>query len=114
MIQTLFIGFTMLVFALVVYAFVDCVTSRSRRWPVWALFILLGFCPISLDMTSGDARLDLLSAVLLGAKIVRNTQGGSPGWILSFGVPLGALLWLGRNRLTSRQAISGNRMDRIH
>ncbi len=102
MINAFFIALSLVVFSLVVVAFVDCLKTRPPQWPLWLLFILLGFCPVSLNMTSGDITVELLSVLVLGAKIFRDGKGDSAAWVLGLSVPLGALIWLGKNRLGAR------------
>ena len=102
MTTALFVAFSTLSFALVVFALEDCVTHRPAAWFLWLLFVLLGFVPISLDLTSGKVSIELLSVVILGAKVVKNGGGDSAGWSIGFGVPLGALFWLARSKPWAR------------
>lgn len=98
MMSVIFIGLAMLVFALVIYAFIDCVTRRRGWWPAWLLFILLGFLPVSLNLSTGRLEADPLSVLVLGFKLAKETQDGITHWILAFGIPVGALLWLRRSK----------------
>ncbi len=107
MTTALFITFSILAFALVVFALVDCVTRRPAAWYFWLLFVLLGFVPISLDLTSGKVSIELLSVVILGAKLVKSGSRDGAGWIIGFSVPLGALIWLGRIKPWARSRRSG-------
>ena len=102
MINTLFIALSLAVFTLVVVAFVNCLKTRPPHWPWWLLFILLGFCPVSLNMRSGDITVELLSVLVLGAKLLRDGKGDGAAWVLGVSVPVGALIWLGRNRFRAR------------
>ncbi len=102
MINALFLALSLVVFALVVVAFADCLKARPPKWLLWLFFILLGFCPVSLNMKSGSITVELLSVLVLGVKIFRDGSGDGAAWVLGFSVPVGALIWLGRSRFGTR------------
>lgn len=81
---------------LIVYALVRCVRTplRGRKWP-WVLFILFGLGSFSLDWSTGQWSIHMVSLQLLGAAIARIGYGP---WILSVSVPLGAIVFLLRRR----------------
>ncbi len=102
MTTALFIGFSTLSFLLIVFAFVDCAAHRPRSWFLWLLFILLGFVPVSLDLATGKIGVELLSVLILGAKVMRSGTGGDATWIIGFSAPVGAILWLARSKPWAR------------
>ncbi len=107
MTTALFVALSALAFALVVFSLVDCVTHRQAGWVFWLLFVLLGFVPISLNLTSGKVSIELLSVVILGAKVVKSGSGDSAVWSIGFGVPVGAMIWIARSKPWARWRRSG-------
>jgi hypothetical protein len=74
-----------------------------RKW-LWIIFILLGFGQLSVNWTTGAASYSILSFELFGAMAASKFYGP---WIISFGVPLGAILfWRRRNVWRSMKADS--------
>ena len=69
----------------------------KRKW-LWMLFVALGVGKISLNWTTGMMGFSPLSLQLLGAGAVAATSYAP--WILSVSMPLGAMLFLLRRRLT--------------
>ena len=71
-------------------------TPLRRKW-LWIIFILLGFSSFSLNWTTGEFGFQLIRFHLLGAGIVKS--GIIAPWIVSFSIPLGAILfWFKRQK----------------
>lgn len=82
------------VFCLV--ALVVCVRTRfkGRKWP-WILFILFGVGTLHLNWTTGAMGVQPLSVLLFGASAMSSPYGP---WMISVGLPLGAIWFLLRRR----------------
>jgi hypothetical protein len=61
-----------------------------RKW-LWVLFILAGVGKFAVNWTSGEWGIAPLSLQLLSASAVASLYGP---WILSFSLPLGAIVFL--------------------
>lgn len=66
----------------------------KRKW-LWVIFILLGFGQLSLNWTTGQVAYNLLAFQLFGATYAQQFFGPV---IISFGFPLGAILFWERRR----------------
>ncbi|HEX4859997.1 MAG TPA: hypothetical protein VFV07_02090, partial [Rhizomicrobium sp.] len=78
-----------------IYALVRLWRSKTTRWRwAWTIFILIGFCKLSFDWTTGHFFLSLLSVQLLGVSVLRASQ--YQPWLVALSVPVGALLFLYR------------------
>ena len=76
------------------YTLFLCLRTKGLKWKwAWAVFILIGVGSLSLDWTTGSSKLTLLSLKLLSVSWVRSGVGP---WVISVGLPLGALLFLWR------------------
>jgi hypothetical protein len=89
--------FVVLAFAMIVPLFcltalVICIKTKVRRKWLWILFILLPLGMFRLNWTNGAWETQILSINLLGGGIVRS--GLYAPWILSVGLPVGAVLFL--------------------
>lgn len=102
MVHLLFIVLYMLIFALVEFAFFDCLATRPPRWGWWLVFILSGFCPTTLDLTSGNITIAPLSVLMLGVQMYWSGRGPGASWIIAFSLPVGALLWLWKGKFWER------------
>jgi hypothetical protein len=98
MIQGIFIGCFLMVLALVEIAFVDCLATRPPRWGWWLLFILLGFCPTSIDLAKVQVSIAPFSIQFVSVCLLRDTSGDTVRWLLVFSLPVGAMLWLWKNQ----------------
>lgn len=82
------------------------VAARSYvpRWKwLWVIFILLGFGQFNLNWTTGQTGLVILAFQLLGASYMQPMFGGPV--ILSFGIPVGAILfWMRRDQWPKKKA----------
>jgi len=86
---------------LILYALVLCIRRRPRAWGLWALFIALGVGELSVlwlprPFHTSYVSIDPLSVQILGVGIAK-TPSYDP-WRLSVSLPLGALLFLWRER----------------
>ena len=86
---------------LMISALVLCARRRPRAWGLWALFIALGVGELSVlwlprPFHTSYVSIDPLSIQILGAGIAK-TPSYDP-WRLSVSLPLGALLFLWRER----------------
>jgi hypothetical protein len=78
--------------ALTIYTLVLCARTRlsGRKWP-WVIFILIGIGRLSVNWTSGQWQLHLLSVQLLSASVNAALYGP---WVVGVSLPLGALVFL--------------------
>jgi hypothetical protein len=98
MIQGIFIGGFMMVLAVVGIAFLDCLLKRPPRWRWWLLFILLGFCPTTIDLARGQITIAPFSGQIVAVSLARDTSAETVRWLLTLSLPLGAMLWLRKNQ----------------
>ncbi|HVI54954.1 MAG TPA: hypothetical protein VM621_07865 [Luteibacter sp.] len=77
-------------------AFVLCLRTPMRRHKVWwSLFTLLGFVSLHFNWTTGEAGLQPISFLFLGAAAVSAPYGP---WVLSVAIPIGAIWFLARRK----------------
>lgn len=95
--HALFIALALTSLSTCLYAFVRCLRSKGlrRKW-LWALFTLTGCGMVALDWTSGEINVQPLFVSLFCAGLVRS--GPVAPWVLSFSLPVGALIFLWRQR----------------
>jgi hypothetical protein len=75
------------------YVLYLCLRTPQLKWKwLWALFILVGVGSLSLNWTTGDSRLTMLTFKILSVSWIRTGYGP---WVISVGLPLGALVFLG-------------------
>jgi hypothetical protein len=90
------------------YAFVRCLRTKGlrRKW-LWAIVTLVTVCGFGIDWSSGETGFQLLRLNLLGWGAGR--AGWLGPWMISFPIPVGALVFLLRYRKGSdvRVALSG-------
>jgi hypothetical protein len=93
--------YTVLVLAITVpifciYALVMCIRTRMerRKW-LWVLFVLFGVAKLSVNWTTGEWAINLLSINLLGVSALAPAYGP---WIISVSLPLGAIIFLLRRK----------------
>jgi len=77
---------------LTLYALIVCIRTKNlrRKW-LWILFILIGVGHFAVNWTSGESGVNLLFVQLLSAGMASSYFGP---WILSFSIPLGAIIFL--------------------
>ncbi|GAB3255313.1 hypothetical protein [Chitinimonas naiadis] len=87
-------------------ALVLCVRTRElkRKW-LWIVFILFGVGAATLNWTTGEIGLNPLYFNLLSAGVMRT--GWSGPWLVTFCLPVGALvfLWKQRQRLVEADVV---------
>mgnify|MGYP001061090267 CR=1 FL=1 len=67
-------------------------TKMKMKW-LWILVILFGFTKFSINWTTGQIGFSLINFSILGFGIIKS--GNVAPWILSFSIPIGAILfWL--------------------
>jgi hypothetical protein len=64
----------------------------KRKW-LWGIAAFLGLVPFHLNWTTGQFTYQLASIQLIGAGVVKGMSAFSP-WVLSFCIPVGAILIL--------------------
>lgn len=82
-----------------------CARSGIRHRWIWLCFILFGFSSYSVDWTSGLWGFSLFTFSFLGAAISRNGLDGP--WIVSFYLPVGAIIYFIRYRSTVKTRRTG-------
>lgn len=80
----------------ILYALVACIRTRMRSKWVWMLFILAGVGRLGLDWNTGQYTIQYFQLSLLGVTAFRPALYGA--WVVSWGVPLGAVIFLLRQR----------------
>jgi hypothetical protein len=87
---------------LVAYALVLCIRTRfpKRKW-LWILFVAVGWVQFNFNWSTGALNVQPLSLMLLGAGFLK--AGPVAPWVLTFTLPLGAILFLARRRSFSHQ-----------
>src|SRR5262249_47184155 len=80
------------VIVLIIWALVSCIrTPIPRRKWLWILFVLLGFCDLTVNWTTGQYTFQPLYVHLLGVGAMAAPFGP---WMLSVSLPLGAVIFL--------------------
>lgn len=90
---------------LTVYTLIVCARTKGmrRKW-LWIVFILAGIGKLAVNWTSGEWSLMPLAIQLLSASAAASYSGP---WIVSFSIPLGAIVFLGRQRAGRRPPVAG-------
>lgn len=91
-IHYLFLAMSIIVplFILVSTYFCARTLMQKRKW-LWIIFILVGISAASINWTTGQYGIQLLSFNLLGASVMASSDY-SP-WIISVSIPLGAIIF---------------------
>lgn len=86
--------------ALCVFAFIRCLRTKGlkRKW-LWCLLTLVGVCSISLSWEQGSVSVQLLYLGFFGAGLSR--VGWLGPWTMSIMIPIGAIIFLVRERLST-------------
>lgn len=97
-------------FAVSVYALVRCLRLKGLRhkW-LWAIFMSFGFVVFSINWTNGAVFINPLAFYLLGAAFIRDGWVGP--WVISFAVPVGAIIFLWKQRAALFGSASSDRRD---
>ena len=90
----LFLAYTIATAILMIYAAVAAYRTPipKRKW-LWIVFVLIGFCGVTLNWTTGQFTINPISAHLLGVFLAADTY--SPV-LLTASLPLGAIVFLSR------------------
>jgi len=85
------------------WALVRCVRTKAlrRKW-LWVMFVAIGFVSFTINWTTGAVQVNPLTVNLLSAGVLR--QGWVGPWTLTFCIPIGALVFLWRQRSRSQHA----------
>lgn len=106
-----FLSLAVLVPLFILAVFVVCLRTPipKRKW-LWAIFVLLGFSPVSLNLTTGEVGFQLFGIMLLGASVT--AQGPFAPWVIAFAAPFGAAVFLARRpgwvQAAARTATAGD------
>lgn len=96
-IHYLFLIFMIAEVLFTIYALVLCIKTVMKKKVVWLLFILCGIVSISLNWSTSAINIQFLSIqFLLGVGFFKS--GPYAPWILTFSIPLGAILFLVRRK----------------
>jgi len=87
----IFLVFALLVPAFIIVTLIFAIRTRLEKKWLWIIGILFGFIKFSINWTSGQIGYQLISISLLGSGIVKS--GNSAPWILSFSIPIVALIF---------------------
>ena len=80
----------------IIYTLIICIRTRVRQKWLWIIFILLGVMQFDLNWTTGQWDFKPLSIVLLGTGY--RAAGPYAPWVLNFGLPLGACVFLANRK----------------
>lgn len=101
LIHYFFIFMMILVPIFIIISIIFCFkTPLKRKW-LWIIFILFGIISFRLNWTNGEFELQLINIRLLGAGFSKS--GIVAPWIISFAVPVGAILfWIKRRKINRK------------
>lgn len=79
------------------WGLVRCVRTKGlrRKW-LWVIFVATGFISFTINWTSGAVHINPLAFNLFSAAFIRHGWLGP--WMLTFCIPVGALIFLWRHR----------------
>jgi hypothetical protein len=89
----LFLVFMLIEFLFIIYVAVNCLRTQMKKKVLWVLFILCGICSISFNWESGYVSVQPLSIQFMFG-ISAFKMGLYAPWIMTFSIPLGAILFL--------------------
>ena len=96
----LFLLFAILIILFEAITIITLIKTKvaSKKW-LWFIFVLFGFCGITLNWTSGEIGFQLLTLRILSVGIISSSPY-SP-WFLSISFPIGAIIfWFKRKSLS--------------
>lgn len=93
----IFLIAAVLAVAVSLVAFVQCVRTKGlrRKW-LWLLFIALGFVTFTVNWSNGAVHINPFAVNLFSAGVLR--MGWLGPWMVTFGLPIGAVWFLLRKR----------------
>lgn len=96
-VHLLFVLLPLMACATSVYAFVRCLRTKGlkRKW-LWAIFTLVGFMAFSVNWSTGAVSVSALYVSFLSAACMRSGWLGP--WVVSFSIPVGAMIFLWKHR----------------
>jgi hypothetical protein len=88
------------------YAFVQCIRAKGlrKRW-VWLVLILIGVCKFTVNWTTGEWFFTPLAIDFIPSQMFCTPYGP---WIVSVGIPLGAVAFLLREQYQQRPNATGD------
>lgn len=78
-------------------------TGLKRKW-LWALLALVGIGSATMNWTTGEANFQPITAMIIGAGVVKQGASNFFPWILKFTLPIGAVIALWRVAKARRDA----------
>ena len=104
LVHYLFLAAVAGVLVLIVVALVLCARTKLRRRWLWMIFIAVGLGKFSLNWSTGQWEVAPISILLLGAAYMRASSYAPV--VVSFGVPVGAIVFLTLRRRLQRPPAS--------
>lgn len=102
----LFIGFCSIVPLFILVSLVFCFRTQLKRKWLWILFILMGIAAFNLNWTTGEIGVDFTHMKIFGSGYKKISKIGP--WILSFSIPIGAILfWFKRAKIRRQERNTG-------
>lgn len=100
-----FLLFSVATLAFILYALILCIKTpiNKRKW-LWIVFVLVGVGGFSINWTTGETFTQLVSVHLLG--IGARTAGPYAPWIVTFSIPLGALIFLFKRKKLMKSEVT--------
>ncbi len=88
-----FIFLTIAIPILIVWSLVRCIKTPMRRlkW-LWVIFILIGFCALSINWSTGEVAVQLVT--LRVPAVIPQRVGLYGPWVLTVSIPVGAIIFL--------------------
>ena len=85
---------------LILYALYRCIRAPVRRKKRWLLFIAFGVGTVTLNWTTGEVGYAMFNARLLGMGFTKQNEYAP--WMFAVALPLGAILFLLKQREGAR------------
>jgi hypothetical protein len=103
-----FIFLTIAIPILIVWSLVRCIRTPIRRlkW-LWVIFILIGFCALSINWSTGEVGVQLVT--LRVPAVIPQRMGLYGPWVLTVSIPVGAIVFLLRRDALALKAIEEDR-----
>lgn len=105
----LFLFFAILIPIFIIITLIVAIkTKLSKKW-LWIIGILFGFIKFSINWTTGQVGFSLINISILGAGFSKS--GNIVPWILSFSLPIVAIIFWYKRYWDKREAEAQRRLD---
>lgn len=87
----IFLCFIILIPIFIIVTLIAAIRTKMQRKGLWLIGIIFGFLKLSINWTTGQIGYSLINFSILGAGFSK--QGNSAPWILSFSIPIVAIIF---------------------